>query len=61
MFRAFKEINPVGPDGVPTKRRGLRNLEELEEYRRLVSVDRLVEIIKAIEKIDPKTSRKEEV
>jgi hypothetical protein len=55
------EINPVGPDGVPTKRRGLRNLEELEEYRRLVSVDRLVEIIKAIEKIDPKTSRKEEV
>jgi hypothetical protein len=56
------EINPVGPDGVPTKRRGLilRNLEELEEYRRLISVDRLEEIIKAIEKINPKTSGEEE-
>jgi hypothetical protein len=56
------EINPVGPDGVPTKRRGLilRNLEELKEYRRLISVDRLEEIIKAIEKIDPKTSGEEE-
>ena len=44
------EINPVGPDGVPTKRRGLilRCLEELEE------------IIKAIEKINPKTSGEEE-
>jgi hypothetical protein len=33
------EINPVGPDGVPTKRRGLilRNLEELKEYRRIIS------------------------
>jgi hypothetical protein len=56
------EINPVGPDGVPTKRRGLilRNLEELEEYRRLISVDRLEEIIKAVEKINPKTSGEEE-
>jgi hypothetical protein len=50
------EINPVGPDVAPTKRRGLilRNLEEL------ISVDRLEEIIKAIEKINPKTSGEEE-
>jgi hypothetical protein len=56
------EINPVGPDGVPTKRRGLilRNLEELKEYRRIISADRLEEIIKAIEKINPKTSGEEE-
>jgi hypothetical protein len=56
------EINPVGPDGAPTKRRGLilRNLEEFKEYRRLISVDRLEEIIKAIEKINPKTSGEEE-
>jgi hypothetical protein len=56
------EINPVGPDGAPTKRRGLilRNLEELVEYRRLISADRLEEIIKAIEKINPKTSGEEE-
>jgi hypothetical protein len=56
------EINPVGPDGVPTKRRGLilRNLEELKEYKKLISEDRLEEIIKAIEKINPKTSREKE-
>jgi hypothetical protein len=56
------EINPVGPDGAPTKRRGLilRSLVELEEYRRLISADRLEEIIKAIEKINPKTSGEEE-
>jgi hypothetical protein len=56
------EINPVGPDGAPTKRRGLilRSMEELEEYRRLISADRLEEIIKAIEKINPKTSGEEE-
>jgi hypothetical protein len=56
------EINPVGPDGAPTKRRGLilRSMEELVEYRRLISADRLEEIIKAIEKINPKTSGEEE-
>jgi hypothetical protein len=55
------EINPVGPDGVPTKRRGLilRSLEELKEYKKLISEDRLEEIIKAIEKINPKTSGEE--
>jgi hypothetical protein len=55
------EINPVGPDGVPTKRRGLilRSLEEFKEYRKLISEDRLEEIIKAIEKINPKTSGEE--
>jgi hypothetical protein len=56
------EINPVGPDGAPTKRRGLilRNLEELNEYKKLISEDRLEEILKAIEKINPKTSGEEE-
>jgi hypothetical protein len=55
------EINPVGPDGALTKRRGLilRNLEELKEYKKLISEDRLEEIIKAIEKINPKTSGEE--
>jgi hypothetical protein len=56
------EINPVGPDGAPTKRRGLilRNLEELEEYRRLILADRLEEILKAIERINPKSAGEEE-
>jgi hypothetical protein len=56
------EINPVGPDGVPTKRRGLilRSIEELKEYRRLISADRLEEIIKTIEKINPNSAGEEE-
>jgi len=56
------EINPVGPDGVPTKRRGLilRNLEELKEYRKLISEDRLEEILKAIERVNPKSAGQEE-
>lgn len=31
------EVNPVGPDGAPVKRRGLmlRSVGELEEFRRL--------------------------
>jgi len=56
------EINPVGPDGVPAKRRGLilRNLEELKEYRKLISEDRLEEILKAIERVNPKSAGQEE-
>jgi hypothetical protein len=54
------EINPIGPDGVPTKRRGLILRSLVEEHRRLISADRLEEIIKAIEKINPKTSGEEE-
>jgi hypothetical protein len=56
------EINPVGPDGAPTKRRGLilRSMEELAEYRRLVLADRLEEILKAIERINPKSAGEKE-
>ena len=56
------EINPVGPYGAPTKRRGLilRNLEELKEYRKLISEDRLEEILKAIERVNPKSAGQEE-
>ncbi len=50
------EINPVGPDGAPTKRRGLmlRSVAELEEYRKLLSAERLGEVLKAIENINPR-------
>jgi hypothetical protein len=56
------EINPVGPDGVPTKRRGLilRSMGELVEYRRLILADKLEEILKAIERINPKSAGEEE-
>ena len=56
------EVNPVGPDGAPTKRRGLmlRNVSELEEYRRLLSAERLVEVLKAVEKVNPQREAGEE-
>jgi len=57
------EVNPVGPDGAPTKRRGLmlRNVGELEEYRRLLSAERLEEVLKAVEKVNPSRGGEEEV
>ncbi len=56
------EINPVGPDGSPTKRRGLmlRSVAELEEYRKLLSAERLVEVLKTVEKINPRREGGEE-
>jgi hypothetical protein len=47
---------------VPTKRRGLilRSIEELKEYRRIISADRLEEILKAIERMNPKSAGEEE-
>ena len=56
------EVNPVGPDGSPTKRRGLmlRSAEELEQFRKLLSAERLGEVLKALEKVNPKTAAGEE-
>ncbi len=49
------EVNPVGPDGAPTKRRGLmlRSVDELEEFRRLLSNPRLEELLRAIGRVNP--------
>jgi len=50
------EVNPVGSDGNPTKKRGLmlRNMAELEAFRKLLSEKRLDELMKALERVNPK-------
>jgi len=49
------EVNPVESDGNPTKRRGLmlRNMGELEAFRKLLSEKRLDELMKALERVNP--------
>ncbi|MEM0461263.1 MAG: hypothetical protein QXS96_05150 [Candidatus Caldarchaeum sp.] len=49
------EVNPVGEDGAPTKRRGLmlRRRDELERFRRLLEDKRLEEVLDAIERLNP--------
>jgi hypothetical protein len=50
------EINPVGADGAPKKRRGLmlRSLEELSEFRKILQNERIDEVLTALEKINPR-------
>lgn len=47
------QINPVGELGRPTKKRGLflKSLDELEEFRRLLSNDKLSSLMDSIDKI----------
>jgi hypothetical protein len=56
------EVNPLGPDGTPTKRRGLmlRSLSELRQFREIISAKRLEEVLEAVEKVNPKTSGRED-
>jgi hypothetical protein len=54
--RLAVELNPVGEDGSPKKRRGLvlRSAAELEEYRELFQYEKLSKLIGILEKINPK-------
>jgi hypothetical protein len=56
------EVNPLGPDGTPMKRRGLmlRSLSELRQFREIISAKRLEEVLEAVEKVNPKTSGRED-
>ncbi|BAJ50806.1 conserved hypothetical protein [Candidatus Caldarchaeum subterraneum] len=49
------EINPVGEDGAPAKRRGLmlRRLDELERFRKLLGDKKLEEVLGAVERLNP--------
>jgi hypothetical protein len=51
------EINPLGPDGTPSKRRGLilRRVDELKQFREIMSAERLEKVLEAVEKVNPKT------
>jgi hypothetical protein len=51
------EINPLGPDGTPSKRRGLilRRVDELRQFREIMSAERLEKVLEAVEKVNPGT------
>ncbi len=54
--RLAVELNPVDSRGTPKKRRGLviRDKEEMEEFRRLISDERLGKLMEEIERVNPK-------
>jgi hypothetical protein len=54
--RLAVELNPVGEDGSPKKRRGLvlRSKAELEEYKELFQYDKLEKLIGILEAVNPK-------
>jgi len=58
--RIVVELNPSDEYGNPTKRRGiiLRNLEELKEFKNLVNNEKLEYLLKAIDNINPKISKR---
>ena len=60
--RLAVELNPVDDVGRPTKRRGviLRSSEELAEYRKLMSDERLTSLLKSVDELAPKPVKKEE-
>lgn len=54
--RLAVELNPVGGDGAPKKRRGLvlRSKAELEEFKELFNYEKLAKLMEILEKVNPK-------
>ena len=54
--RLAVELNPVDSSGSPTKKRGLvlRSREELEQYRALFQLGKLLPLLEGVEKVNPK-------
>jgi hypothetical protein len=54
--RLAVELNPVGEDGSPKKRRGLvlRSTAELEEYREIFQYEKLSKLMGILEAVNPK-------
>jgi len=50
------ELNPVGEDGAPKKKRGLvlRSMAELEEFRQLFQYEKLLKLMEMLEAVNPK-------
>ena len=50
------ELNPVGEDGAPKKKRGLvlRSQAELEDFRQLFQYEKLSKLMEMIEAVNPK-------
>jgi len=58
--RIVVELNPSDEFGNPTKKRGiiLRNFEELKEFKNLINNEKLENLLKAIDNINPKISKR---
>ena len=56
------EINPVDSYGNPTKKRGLliRTASELENYRKILSDDKLNSLLGALEQVNPQAQKRGE-
>lgn len=54
--RLAVELNPVGEDGLPKKKRGLvlRSKAELEDFRQLFQYDKLSKLMELLEAVNPK-------
>jgi hypothetical protein len=57
------ELNPLSQAGTPSKRRGLylRNLKDFEDYRKMLGDGRLDELLRAVEKVNPKEAGTEDL
>jgi hypothetical protein len=54
--RLAVELNPVGEDGTPKKKRGLvlRSKAELEDFKQLFQYDKLSKLMEILEAVNPK-------
>jgi len=54
--RLAVELNPVGEDGSPKKRRGLvlRSTAELEDFKELFQYEKLSKLVSALDAVNPK-------
>ena len=60
--RLAVELNPVDSEGRPSKKRGilLRSSKELEEYNKILSDNRIANLLKNIDSVNQKPAKKEE-
>jgi hypothetical protein len=56
--RLAVELNPVGEDGTPKKKRGLvlRSTAELEDFKQLFQYDKLSKLMEILESVNPKAA-----
>jgi len=56
--RLAVELNPVGEDGTPKKKRGLvlRSKAELEDFKQLFQYDKLSKLMEILEAVNPKAA-----
>lgn len=53
--RLVVEINPIDNSGKPSRRRGfiIRNLEEFTKIREILAEDKLADLLKSIDEVNP--------